>query len=132
MQLPWGEALSVGEDPLLSDQRAPTPVHRPGKSADQKQPIKNLHVAQKQWYRKAEQRAVEPYVPTPEPNLKLNDRSDFKAATGVMLYINIAPVRLFKFNYGFIDTIYNYGFIDTREQMDCKQSETRLAPCLQL
>lgn len=126
MQLPWGEALSVGEDPLLSDQRAPTPVHRPGKSADQKQFIKNLHVAQKQWFWKAEQRALKPYFPMPEPNLRLNGRSDFKAATGVMSYINIASMRLFKFNYGFT------RFIETREQTDRKHSESRLAPCLQL
>lgn len=33
VQLPWGEALSVREDPLLSDQWAPTPVHGPGKRA---------------------------------------------------------------------------------------------------
>lgn len=50
MQLPWGETLSVGQDPLLSDQRAPTPVHRPGDSADQEQLIKNLHVTQKRWF----------------------------------------------------------------------------------
>lgn len=125
MQLPWGETLSVGEDPLLSDQRAPTPVHRPGKTEDQKQLIRNLHVTQKRWFRIAEQRAVKLYFPTPEPNLRLNDRSDFKAATGVVSYINIASMRLFKFNYGFIH------FIETREEADPKNSVFRLAPCLQ-
>lgn len=33
-----------------------------------------------------------------EPNLRLNDRIDFKAAARVMLYITIAAMRLFKFN----------------------------------
>lgn len=46
--------------------------------------IKDLHMAQEQWFK--------PLFPTPEPNLSLNDRSDLEAATGAMSYINIASI----------------------------------------
>lgn len=66
----------------------------------------------KQWFQKATQCAVKLYFPTPEPNLGINDRSGFKAATRVMLYINIAAIRLFKFNY--IMVIFMVLYISSR------------------